>query len=67
LIRPLSLLRIALCACVIYFASIFFTPASIPMILGQLAGLSLAYAGMLILTGELNRQDLDSVKKVLGK
>jgi hypothetical protein len=37
------------------------------MILGQLAGLSLAYAGMLILTGELNRQDLDSVKKVLGK
>jgi hypothetical protein len=59
--------RIALCACVVYFASIFFAPASIPIILAQLAGLSLAYAGMLILTGELNRQDLDSVKKVLGK
>jgi stage V sporulation protein B len=67
LIRPLSLVRIALCACVVYFGSIFFAPASIPIILAQLAGLSLAYAGMLILTGELNRQDLDSVKKVLGK
>ncbi len=67
MIRPLSLLRIALCASVVFFGSMLFAPTSIPLILAQLAGLSLAYAGVLVLTGELNRQDLDSVKRVLGK
>lgn len=67
LIAPLSLLRIGVCAGVVFFASILLTPASVPLILAQLAGLSLAYAAMLVLTGELARHDLDSVKKVLGK
>jgi len=62
-----SLLRIALCAGLIYAASIAFTPASKVMIVAKLIVLSLGYVALLALSREIGRDDLASVKRIIKK
>jgi stage V sporulation protein B len=60
-----SILRIALGAGAIYGASLVFTPDSKVLILAEMVALGLVYFVALVLTGELGRDDLGAVKKVL--
>ena len=67
LMRPLSLMRIASCAGLIYFASLLIAPASKLMILVKLALLSVVYLIALVVSRELGRDDVGMLKKVLKK
>jgi stage V sporulation protein B len=67
LIRPVSLLRIAGCAGLIYVLSTLFSTASRPLIIAQFAGLSLVYVASLLVTKELGREDLAAIKKVIRR
>ena len=57
--------RIAACAGVVYAASLLFSPASKVMIIGQLIALSIAYVIALIISGELGRDDLRLIARVV--
>jgi stage V sporulation protein B len=65
LISFVSLARITGAAGAIYAASLLFSPASKLLIIGQLIALSLAYVAALVLTGELGRDDLRLVSRVV--
>jgi O-antigen/teichoic acid export membrane protein len=60
-----SAARIAACAGAIYAASLLFSPASKLLIIAQLIALSVAYVIALIITGELGRDDLSLISRVL--
>ena len=60
-----SIVRIAGCAGVTYGLSMVFSPASKVLIIGELVGLSIAYAVALVLTSELGRADLKLITSVL--
>ena len=60
-----SLARITGSAVAIYAASLLFSPASKLLIIGQLIALSLAYVVALVLTGELGRDDLRLISRVV--
>lgn len=62
-----SLARIAASGGALYALSAAFAPATKIMILAQLVLLALAYAGILVLAGELGRRDLETVKKVIRR
>jgi hypothetical protein len=65
LIRPVSALRIAGCAGLVYALSIAYSPASKVMIIAQLVVLSVVYLASLLVTRELGREDFAAVKKVI--
>lgn len=65
LMRPVSLLRIAGCAGLVYALSKLFSTSSKPLIIAQLAALSLVYVAALFVTKELGREDLVAIKKVI--
>lgn len=60
-----SFFRIAGSAGAIYAASLLFSPASKLLIIGQLFALSVAYLVALVLTGELGRDDLRLISRVV--
>ena len=65
-LMPLSsIARITGCAGVIYAVSLLFRPGSKLLIIGHLIGLSLIYVIALIVTGELGRDDLSLIRKVV--
>ena len=59
-----STLRIAACAGVVYGASLLFSPASKVLVIAQLIGLSVTYVIVLVLSGELGRNDLRLIARV---
>lgn len=59
-----SALRIAACAGVVYGASLLFSPASKVPVIAQLIALSVAYVIVLVLSGELGRNDLRLIARV---
>ena len=59
-----SALRIAGCAGVVYGASLLFSPASKVLIVAELIALSVGYVVVLILSGELSRDDLRLIGRV---
>ena len=59
-----SILRIAACAGVVYGASLLFSPASKVLVIAQLIGLSVTYLIVLVLSGELGRNDLRLIARV---
>ena len=59
-----STLRIAACAGVVYGASLLFSPASKVLVIAQLIGLSVTYVMVLVLSGELGRNDLRLIARV---
>src|SRR5882724_1815864 len=59
-----STLRIAACAGVVYGASLLFSPASKVLVIAQLIGLSVTYVMVLVLSGELGRDDLRLIGRV---
>jgi stage V sporulation protein B len=67
LMPRLSLLRIAACAGLIYFASLLFTPASKLLIIAKLILLSLVYVIALVVSREVGRDDVAAIKRVLKK
>ncbi len=67
LLRPVSLLRIAGCAGLVYALSTLFSTSSRPLIIAQFAALSLVYAASLFVTKELGREDLAAIKKVIRR
>jgi len=67
LMSIVSAVRIAGCAGVIYAASLLFSPASKVLIIAQLIVLSVAYVITLIITGELGRNDLRLIARVLRR
>ena len=67
LMSVLSTARIAGCTGVIYAASLLFSPASKVLIIAQLIALSVAYVIALIITGELGRDDLRLVARVVRR
>lgn len=62
-----SIVRIAACAGVIYAASLIFSPGSKLLIIAQLIGLSVIYVIVLIVTGELGRNDLSLIARVIRR
>jgi hypothetical protein len=60
-----SFLRIAGSAGAVYAASLLFSPASKLLIIGQLIALSVAYLVALLVTGELGRDDLRLISRVV--
>jgi O-antigen/teichoic acid export membrane protein len=62
-----SAVRIAACAGVIYGASLLFSPASKVLIVAQLFVLSVAYVVALIISGELGRNDLTLIARVIRR
>jgi hypothetical protein len=60
-----SAVRITLCAAIVYGASLIFVTASRVLIVIQLAAGVVLYFILLVLTGELGRDDLVAVKKVV--
>jgi stage V sporulation protein B len=59
-----SILRIAACAGVVYGASLLFSPASKVLVIAQLIALSVTYLIVLVLSGELGRNDLRLIARV---
>jgi stage V sporulation protein B len=59
-----STLRIAACAGVVYGASLLFSPASKVLVIAQLIALSVTYVIVLVLSGELGRNDLRLIARV---
>ena len=59
-----SALRIAACSGVVYGASLLFSPASKVLVIAQLIALSVAYAIVLVFSGELGRSDLKLIARV---
>ena len=64
LISFTSTLRIAACAGVVYGASLLFSPASKVLVIAQLIALSVTYLIVLVLSGELGRNDLRLIARV---
>jgi stage V sporulation protein B len=60
-----SALRISACAGTVYGVSLLFSPASKLLIIVQLIALSMTYAIALVISGELGRNDLRLLAKVL--
>jgi stage V sporulation protein B len=60
-----SAVRITLCAAIVYGATLIFVTASRVLIVIQLAAGVVLYFILLVLTGELGRDDLVAVKKVV--
>ncbi|HJQ68010.1 MAG TPA: oligosaccharide flippase family protein [Blastocatellia bacterium] len=67
LIRPVSALRIAGCAGLVYALSIFYAPSSKVLIVAQLVVLSILYLALLLFTRELGRADLAAIRRVLRR
>jgi hypothetical protein len=67
LVSIASAIRIVACAGVIYALSRLAAPSSKVMILAQLAGLTLCYFALLLVTGELGRKDLKLIARVAGR
>jgi stage V sporulation protein B len=67
LVSPLSALRVLLAAALTGFAGSQLSSLSRPMTLLAAAGMGLLYLTALLLTGELGRQDLALVRRVLGR
>ena len=65
LMSIVSVVRIAACSGVIYAASLLFSPASRLLIIGQLIALSVAYVIALIVSGEIGRDDLRLITRVV--
>jgi hypothetical protein len=59
-----STLRIAGCAGVVYGASLLFSPASKVLVIAQLIALSVTYVIVLVISGELGRNDLRLIARV---
>ena len=60
-----SVVRIAVCAGAIYAASLLFSPASKGLIVAQLIALSVVYLIALIVSGELGRDDLKLIARMV--
>ena len=65
LIGPVSALRIAGCAALVYALSILYSPTSAALIIAQLVVLSILYLGLLLVTRELGREDFAAVKRIV--
>ncbi|HEX5733895.1 MAG TPA: oligosaccharide flippase family protein [Blastocatellia bacterium] len=67
LISPISALRIAGCAGLVYALSIFYSPSSIALVIAQLVVLSILYLGLLLVTRELGRSDMSAIKRIIRR
>jgi stage V sporulation protein B len=65
LINTFSLLRITAAAAVVYVGSILINGSSVVMLAVELISMGLLYVGALALTGELGREDLEKIRRVL--
>jgi stage V sporulation protein B len=65
LIRPVSAIRIAGCAGLVYALSVAYSPASKLLTIAQLIILSVVYLASLLVTRELGQEDFASIKRVL--
>ena len=61
----LSLARIMACAGAVYAGSLLFASQSKLLLIGQLIALSVAYVITLVVTGELGREDLRLIARVV--
>jgi O-antigen/teichoic acid export membrane protein len=65
LIPTLSVLRIVGSAALIYFLSLTYVPNAKIFVLIKLAGLSVVYLGLLILSREIGRKDLFALRRIV--
>jgi stage V sporulation protein B len=66
-VRPVSVLRIGLAAGGLYAASILYSAGSRTFIAAELIALGVGYVVMLFALGELGREDIRLIRRVLGK
>jgi O-antigen/teichoic acid export membrane protein len=60
-----SLIRLAICAGVVYAASLSFTPSSRLLILAKLTGLGVLFLVLLVITREIKKSDLAAVRGIV--
>ena len=65
LMPPLAAVRIAGCGAAVYAGSLLFTASSKVMIVAKLVALTFVYLGALAATGEMGREDLRVIQRVL--
>lgn len=66
LISGASVIRITLCAAVVYALSLVVPVSSRPLIVGKLASLGIVFVALLVLTKELGREELRMLRKVVN-